>query len=198
VFLLNLAHYVYPSVFVLFADAAYGWKEQEVGYVLSVVGVLSVIVNALLVKRVVGALGERRTLILGLSCGVVGFTIYGLAPTGTLFLMGMPIMALWALGMPAVQAMVTRQVGPEVQGRIQGALTSLASLAGIIAPAIYTSVFALFIGAHAPAKLPGAPFLVAGVLLATAGFVAWRYIRAHTELMEPAAPMAASVNAPEG
>ena len=177
-FLVNLAHYVYPSVFVLFADVAYGWDERIVGYVLGVVGVLSVIVNAVLVKRIVGAIGERRALLLGLSCGVVGFTIYGFAPTGTVFLMGLPIMALWALAMPSTQALVTRQVGPEVQGRIQGALSSLASLAGVAGPAVYTSVFALSIGAYKDWALPGAPFLLAGVLLASAGLVAWRFARA--------------------
>ncbi|BCT92284.1 tetracycline resistance MFS efflux pump [Lysobacter helvus] len=197
VFLLNLAHYVYPSVFVLFADAAYGWGPRTVGYVLGVVGVLSVIVNAVLVKRVVAKFGERRALLIGLSCGVVGFAIYGLAPTGAVFLMGMPIMALWALAMPATQSMVTRLVGPEVQGRVQGALTSLASLAGIIAPAIYTSVFALFIGPHAPAKLPGAPFLLACALLASAGLVAWRFIRTHAELQVDG-PLPAPANPGEG
>jgi DHA1 family tetracycline resistance protein-like MFS transporter len=38
-FVANFAHYVYPSTFVLFADASYGWKEKQAGYVLSVVGV---------------------------------------------------------------------------------------------------------------------------------------------------------------
>ena len=187
VFLVNLAHYVYPSVFVLFADVAYGWDERIVGYVLGVVGVLSVIVNAVLVKKIVGGIGERRALMLGLACGVVGFTIYGFAPTGTVFLMGMPIMALWALAMPSTQALVTRQVGPEVQGRIQGALTSLASLAGVAGPAIYTSIFALFIGDHAPAKLPGAPFLLAGMLLLAALLVAWRFARAPATSAAPPA-----------
>ena len=187
VFLVNLAHYVYPSVFVLFADVAYGWDERIVGRVLGAVGVLSVIVNAVLVKKIVGGIGERRALMLGLACGVVGFTIYGFAPTGTVFLMGMPIMALWALAMPSTQALVTRQVGPEVQGRIQGALTSLASLAGVAGPAIYTSIFALFIGDHAPAKLPGAPFLLAGTLLLAALLVAWRFARAPATSAVPAA-----------
>ncbi|WP_425489258.1 TCR/Tet family MFS transporter [Noviluteimonas gilva] len=179
VFLVNFAHYVYPSVFVLFADYAYGWGSGDVGWVLGAVGVMSVIVNAVLVKKIVGAIGERRALMLGLACGVVGFTIYGFAPTGAIFLMGMPIMSLWALAMPSTQAMVTREVGPEVQGRVQGALTSLASLAGIVAPVIYTAVFGLFIGPQSPGKLPGAPFLLAGVLLACAGMVAWRYTRTH-------------------
>jgi len=178
VFLINLAHYVYPSVFVLFADYAFDWDERIVGRVLGCVGVLSVIVNAVLVKRIVGRLGERRTLLLGLACGVVGFAMYGFAPTGAWFLAGMPIMALWALAMPSTQALVTRQVGPEVQGRVQGALSSLASLAGIMGPAMYPFVFTAFIADRAPVHLPGAPFLLAGVLLASAGLVAWRFARA--------------------
>ena len=66
-------------------------------WVLAAVGVLSVIVNALLIGRVVKRLGERRTLLLGLGCGVLGFVIYGWAPVGAAFLLGLPISALWAL-----------------------------------------------------------------------------------------------------
>jgi DHA1 family tetracycline resistance protein-like MFS transporter len=197
VFLLNLAHYVYPSVFVLFADYAFHWNSEIVGYVLGLVGVLSVIVNAVIVRKAVKVFGERRTLLIGLACGVVGFAIYGTAQTGLWFLAGMPIMALWALAMPATQSLVTQQVGPEVQGRIQGALTSLASLAGIAGPAIYTWVFALFIGHHAPAKLPGAPFLLAGVLLATAGLVAWRFARTPAHMQVPRNDVPAEMPADE-
>jgi DHA1 family tetracycline resistance protein-like MFS transporter len=181
VFLLHLAHYVYPSVFVLFADYRYGWDAQEVGWVLGAVGVLSVIVNAVVVKKAVARFGERRALLIGLACGVCGFMVYGFAPTGMWFLSGLPVMALWALAMPSAQSLVTRAVEPEVQGRIQGALTSLASLAGIVGPALYTTVFAVFISNDAPAHLPGAPFLLAGALLAAAGVVGWRYTRAHIE-----------------
>jgi DHA1 family tetracycline resistance protein-like MFS transporter len=177
VFLINLAHYVYPSIFVLFADYRFDWDARAVGRVLAVVGVFSVIVNVVVVKKAVARFGERRALLIGLACGVCGFTIYGFAPTGFWFLSGLPIMALWALAMPSTQALVTRQVGPEVQGRIQGALTSLASLAGIAGPAIYPFVFGWFISDHAPAPLPGAPFLLAGMMLACAGIVAWRFAR---------------------
>jgi len=186
VLLINLAHYVYPSVFVLYADYRYGWGPQAVGWVLAVVGVFSLVVNAVLVKRAVAAWGERRALLLGLACGVVGFAIYGWAPSGRWFLCGIPIMAIWALSMPATQALVTRQVGPDVQGRIQGALTSLVSLAGIVGPLLYTSVFALFIGARAPVHLPGAPFLLACLMLACAGVVAWRFARTPAETPAPA------------
>ena len=175
VFIANLAHYVYPSVFVLFADYRYGWGQKEVGYVLAGVGVLSVIVNVLLVGRVVKALGERRAVLFGLLCGTVGFTVYGLAGQGWIFLLGLPISALWAIAAPATQALITRQVGADAQGRIQGALTSLVSLAGIAGPALFAGSFGWFVSERAAVPLPGIPFVIAGLLLLVAAFVAWRF-----------------------
>ena len=173
VFLANLAHYVYPSVFVLFAGYRFDWGPQQVGWVLAVVGVCSIIVNAVLVGRIVQRLGERRTLMLGLSCGVVGFTIYGLTGNGWLWLLGIPVSALWALAAPATQALITREVGPKVQGRIQGALMSLVSMAGILGPSLFAGSFGYFIDDASPVHLPGAPWLIAGVLLAGAVVIAW-------------------------
>ena len=175
VFIANFAHYVYPSTFVLFADAAYGWKEKQAGYVLAVVGVLSVIVNVLLIGRVVKALGERRALMFGLACGTLGFLVYGLAGTGWMFMLGLPISALWAIAAPATQALITRQVPADAQGRIQGSMSSLVSLAGIFAPAVFAGAFGFFIGPHAPVHLPGVAFLIAALMLAIAAFVAWRF-----------------------
>jgi DHA1 family tetracycline resistance protein-like MFS transporter len=145
-----------------------------------------VIVQAGLVKHAVKAWGERRALLFGLSAGIVGFAIYGWAPTGMLFLVGIPIMAFWGFAMPATQALVTKQVDRTVQGRVQGALSSLMSLAGILAPQFYTGIFAWFIGANAPAHEPGAPFWAAGLLLVVALGMAWRFARAPQALPQPA------------
>ena len=189
VFLANFAHYVYPSTFVLFADAAYGWKEKQAGYVLAVVGVLSVIVNVMVVGRMVKALGERRAMMLGLACGTAGFVVYGLAGSGWLFLLGLPISALWAVAAPATMALVTQQVPADVQGRIQGSLSSLVSLAGIFAPALFAGAFGFFIGPSAPVHLPGVSFLLAALLLGIAALVAWRYTdAAHLRAAPDSAP----------
>lgn len=170
----NLAHYVYPSVFVLFADYRYGWDQRHVGYVLTAVGVLSVIVNVVLVGKLVRRLGERGAQLLGLAAGLLGFAIYAGASHGWMFLLGLPISALWGIAGPATQALITKQVGPEVQGRVQGALSSLMSLAGIIGPSLYAGSFGYFIRPEATIKLPGIPFAIAALLLALGLFVAWR------------------------
>jgi len=177
VFLANFAHYVYPSVFVLFAEYEYRWNEQQVGFVLAAVGVCSVIVQGGLMGPVVKKLGERRALLFGLGCGVIGFLIYGIADAGWFFLIGLPISALWGFAGPATQSLITRQVGADAQGRVQGALMSLVSLAGVFAPLAFAGTFGLFIGKQAPAHLPGAAWLLAALLLFCAFVVGWRYAR---------------------
>ena len=181
VLLANLAHYVYPSVFVLFADYRFQWGPREVAWVLAMVGVFSVIVQGGLMGPVVKRLGERRALLLGLACGVTGFVIYGFAGVGWVFLIGIPISALWGFAGPATQALITQQVGADVQGRVQGALMSLVSLAGIFGPMLFAGTFALFISDKAPAHIPGAPWLLAAALLFVGWLVAWRYARVGGE-----------------
>src|SRR5207245_2147319 len=75
-------------------------------------------------------LGEPRALRTGLACGALAFVVYGLAPTGGIFLMGIPLGALYGLTYPSLQGLMTRRVGPDEQGRLQGALGCLMGIAG--------------------------------------------------------------------
>jgi DHA1 family tetracycline resistance protein-like MFS transporter len=72
---------------------------------------------------------------------------------------------------------MTRRVGPSEQGQLQGALTSVSSITGIVGPSLFAMVFALFIGAQSPWHMPGAPFILAAALLATGAVLAWRITR---------------------
>jgi DHA1 family tetracycline resistance protein-like MFS transporter len=188
VFVSNLAHYVLQTVFVLYADYRYGWGAQKVGYTLALVGACNAFVQAWLVGKLVPRIGERNTLLGGIGFGLLGFAVMALAPEGAVFLLGIPLLALWGLAGPATQALMTRQVGPREQGRLQGAVSSLASVAGIFGPALFTQVFALFIGDHAPVHLPGAPFLLSSALLAVAFVLAARVTAALRAAQPPAAP----------
>jgi MFS transporter, DHA1 family, tetracycline resistance protein len=173
----NFAHYVYPSVAVLFMEYRFQWTQLQVGGMLALVGVCSAYVQAVLIGQLVPVVGERRTLLLGLVCGVAGFVIFGFAGVGWLFLLGLPVSALWGLAGPATQSLITKQVSADAQGRLQGALMSLVSLVGIIAPWAFANTFGLFISDHAPFHLPGAPWLLAAALLFIGLLIGWRYAR---------------------
>jgi len=173
-FLMNLAHVVLPSVAVLYLGYRYGWGTAAVGLTLAAVGVCAMIVQGGLVKPITLKFGERRTVVTGLLCGAIGFSIYGLAPTGWLYCFGIPIMAFWGLAGPAMQALMTRRVRASEQGQLQGAIASLTGIAGLVGPSIFTQTFAHFIGPQAGWHLPGAPYLLASILLLLGMTIAWR------------------------
>ena len=64
----------------------------------------------------------------------------------------------------AVQGLLSREVGDDAQGTLQGALTSLASLAGIAGPVAATALFAYFTRPQAVHKIPGIAFFAASAL----------------------------------
>jgi len=179
-FLYTLAHNVLPSVFVLYTAYRYGWDERTIGLTMAGFGVAIIIVQGVIVKPAVARFGERKTLMLGLVSAVIGLTIYGLAPTGMVLWMGIPIAALWGAYGPASQGLMTRRVTPGEQGQLQGALSSILGITGMIGPLMFTLTFSRAISTPNPAW-PGAPFLLAAVLVVAALVLAWRVTRPAAE-----------------
>lgn len=167
-FLFQLAHQVFPSVFVLYADHRYGWKERAVGFVLMAVGISGILVQGGVIRPFVKRFGERFSLLVGLFFGVAGFALYGFARTGWVFLWGIPVMSFMGLFGPSCQGLMTRRVGPSEQGQLQGANGSLFGITGMLGPVLFSRTFSAFIDAESRWQLPGAPFLLAGLMLAVA------------------------------
>ncbi|MGA7297007.1 MAG: TCR/Tet family MFS transporter [Rhodanobacteraceae bacterium] len=176
-FLVYLAHYVLQTVFVLYADFRYGWGPQAVGLVLMMVGAFDGAVQAFLSGRLAPRFGERRVLLAGLLFGIGAFILMGAANTGWVFLLGIPLMALWGLAGPPIQAIMTHEVDPSEQGRLQGAVTSLGSFAGIFGPYLFAQVFATSIAPDARLHVPGLAFGLAALLLLIGTCIAARVTR---------------------
>jgi DHA1 family tetracycline resistance protein-like MFS transporter len=177
-FLQRFAYGSLPSMFVLYADYRYGWSARTVGLALAGVGVSQMIVSGGLIRPAIARFGERGALIIGLVCGVSGFAIYGLARTSAPFLLALPLTALWGLSNPAIQGLASRRVGPQAQGQLQGAQSSLNSVADMVGPWILTQLFAAAISAHGALHIPGAPYFLASALVLAALLVVWRIVAA--------------------
>ncbi len=164
-FLYNVAHYVLPTVFALYASYRYGWTPATLGLTLAFVGVLNIAVQGGLVQPIVRAIGERRALYLGLIAGAIGFTWSGLASSGWWFVAGLVVFAFMGVFSPAIGAMMSHKMPATEQGRLQGFNASVTGIAGLLGPALFSSAFAWAISGAAPARLPGAAFFVAAALL---------------------------------
>ncbi|TWI03666.1 DHA1 family tetracycline resistance protein-like MFS transporter [Luteimonas cucumeris] len=186
-FLMYFAHHVFSAVFVLYAGYRYGWSAWQVGVLLAMVGVLDMIVQGVLVGPAVKRFGDRKVMVFGLFGGAVGIACMGLAPTGLLFTLAMLPNALWGLAMPTLQSLMTQRVSESEQGQLQGANNSVASIAGVLSPLFFGTVYALSVGPDARLPHPGAAFLIAALVLLAAAGVGWRVAaRARREALASA------------
>ncbi len=170
-FLYALTFTVYPAIWSYFGKAAFGWSATWVGVALAAYGVALALVQSLLVAPAIRKFGETRTVIIGMCIEVGAFVFLGLTTSGLLTLLFTPITALGGIAGPALQSLQSRRVPASQQGELQGILTSLNALTMIAGPLMMTWVFGLFTAPTAPLFLPGAPFLLAGVLMVAAVLV---------------------------
>lgn len=170
-FLSFLAHASLVSIWVLYVDYRYNWDAATVGLTLALVGLTSAIVQGGLVRPAVKRFGEWPVLAVGLLCGAISFALYAIAPTTPWFILGILIGALWGLAEPAEQALLSREVGPEEQGFLQGGIGSLRGIAGMVGPLIFAQTFSASVAAS---FFPGAAYMLAAALLLGGLAVAWR------------------------
>jgi MFS transporter, DHA1 family, tetracycline resistance protein len=176
-FLHQLAHASLPAIAVLYTSYRYGWDSQMMGLSLAAIGIMSGLVQGTLIKPIVARIGERRTSLVGLLFGAVGFAIYGVASTSLQFWAAIPVMALWGIAGAAMQAMMSKLVAASEQGQLQGANASIMAVAGLIGPGLFSFTFAWSISQGGAAALPGLAFLLAAALLVVAVALAWQVTR---------------------
>jgi len=176
VFLYQVAHDSLPAVWMFFTQLKFGWGPAEVGWSLTFVGVMTVLVMGGLTGAVVPRLGERRSIMLGFVLMTAGFLAYALVPQGWMIYPAIAIGSLGGIANPAMQSVMSRQVGPSSQGELQGALASLASVAAILSPIFMTQLFSYYSSADAPVVFPGAPYLVSGVFVFACVLIAMRAV----------------------
>ena len=170
-FLVSLAQNTLPTISVLYTTYRYHWDQKSVGYMLAGFGVTAAIVGGALTGPVVKRLGEERALRAGIVFGMAGFALMGLAATGFWFLVAIPVLALWGFINPALNGLMSRRMLPNEQGQLAGANSSIMAIASLIGPALYTESFAWFVAPTSPVghlHIPGAPFLIASMLMVAA------------------------------
>jgi MFS transporter, DHA1 family, tetracycline resistance protein len=162
----NLAQLGLQSTWVLYTDYKFNWTPGDVGISLAVVGLTAAIMQGGLIRVLLPIFGEKKAIIIGQVTSIISFTLYGLATQGWMMYAIIAAGAIGSIGGPATQGMISRGVPDNEQGALQGSISSLGSLTGVVGPLLSNTAFGYFISEAAPVKIPGIAFFMGAVFLA--------------------------------
>jgi MFS transporter, DHA1 family, tetracycline resistance protein len=173
IFLWQLGHQVMPATWTFYTKFRFGWSEGMIGLSLAAAGVVMALSQATLLRRLVPRLGERRTALLGIASGTVAYLGYATATAGWMMFAWHATWLFGALVMPSSNALMSKRVGADAQGELQGAVAGLYSLGAIIGPPMMTHLFGYFSARDAPLHVPGAAFFAAAGLAMGCFLIYW-------------------------
>ncbi len=188
-FLIYIAGHAVQSTWSFYTMFRFGWEAKMVGYSLAVVGIVVALVQGGLIRVVVKYLGQMRTIFIGMSLWTTGMFLFASAGSGTMMFIYILPYCLGGVAGPTLQGLISNIVPPNMQGQLQGTLTSLISLTSILGPPLMTWVFYIFTSGGAPIDLPGAPFILGGSIMLMALLLMIRPLRRYTagaiKIVEP-------------
>jgi DHA1 family tetracycline resistance protein-like MFS transporter len=176
-FLIYVASHAVQSNWSYFNIEKFKWSPKMIGISLAVVGVLVSLVQGVLVRFVNPKIGNEKSVYVGLGLYTIGLVLFGLASQSWMMFLFLIPYCLGGISGPGLQAIISGSVPANEQGELQGSLTSIISITSIVGPLVMSNLFAFFTGPIKPFYFPGAPFMLAAVLMLLSCFFAYKALR---------------------
>ncbi len=164
VFTFGLAFAMFQTSFALFASVRFGFNVQQTALVLTYVGILSVIMQLVVVKRVVKRLGENRSIVITLASLALGLVLMAAVQNPLMLIVVMPVLSFGGgVTSPVLTSLISKSVERAEVGGMLGISTSVDSMSRVIAPILGNAL--LGFGSALP-SLAGAAILLIPIALA--------------------------------
>lgn len=156
-FLSSLAMSTMEATLVLFVGDRFHWTVREVSFGFAYIGLIMVISQGFLVRRLLPVVGERKILVTGLSLMAVALTLIPFSETIWMLGISQTLLAFgFSFTNPATLGSISLLSGPKEQGAVLGTTQGTASLGRIIGPAVGGLLYQ-HVGM-------GSPFITGGIL----------------------------------
>ncbi len=176
---LYLAMHAVQSNWSYYTIEKFQWTPGTIGISLAVVGVVFAIVQGVLIRKIIPALGQERSVYVGLALYSAGLLMYAFATQGWMMYAFTVVYCMGGIAGPALQGIMSGVVPPNAQGELQGGFTSLMSVTSIFGPVIMNQLFAFFTEAGAPVYFPGAAMLLGAVFTLTSAILARKTLKGN-------------------
>ena len=171
---------IYAAIWPFFTVERFNWSPGMIGISLTIYGVCFAIVQGVLVRPAIKIWGEEKTIIIGFCFEFSAMVTFAFLTDGKILIILIPLASLGVLAQPAIQAILSKSVGDDRQGAIQGVASSLNAIAMIITPITMTWILAVFSDKTAKYYFPGMPFLFSALMVLLCLFIISRRKTAST------------------
>jgi DHA1 family tetracycline resistance protein-like MFS transporter len=160
----GMAQFVLYTCWVLYTTFKFGWGPRDNGWSLAAVGIVSAVVQGLLLGRILKRISVRRLAVLGLISSTCAYALWGAAISGWMMYAIIFVNLLGATVASTIQSLISGAVDAQDQGKTLGAVGGLNSLMAVIAPAIGAPLLTMV--SHLPKGdwRIGAPFYFCALL----------------------------------
>ncbi|ENN84243.1 major facilitator transporter [Rhizobium freirei PRF 81] len=139
--ILSMVGEIGGTVWVLYGQDKFGWDIAAVGLSLAGFGLFHALAQAFVAGPLSERWGERRALVVAIVCDSAAYIAIAFATRGFIAFLLFPLFCLGGIGQPALLSLMTQRVSPGEQGRLQGVLGSLTSLASVLAPLAISEIY---------------------------------------------------------
>ena len=164
----GLAQFTLYTTWVLYTTFKFHWGPTENGWSLFAVGIVSALVQGVLLGRLLKRFTAQRLAVMGLVSSTLAFAAWGLVTEGWMMYPVIFANLLGAAVAATMQSLISSAADARNQGQTMGALSGLSSLTAVIAPAFGAPLLGLV--SHLPAGdwRIGAPMYFCAALQALA------------------------------
>ena len=185
----GLSQFVLYTTWVLYTTFKFGWGPLENGWSLAAVGVVSAIVQGLLLGRLLRLFSPKRLTVLGLTSSTLAYLLWGAATEGWMIFAIIFINLLGATVSASIQSIISGAADPRGQGQALGAVGGLNSLMAVIAPAFGAPLLALVSDLPKGDWRIGAPFFFCALLQGAAlALAVTHFRRERLAILRPGTP----------
>ena len=139
----GLAQFVLYTSWVLYTTFKFGWGPLENGWSLAAVGLVSAIMQGLLMGRLLKRFSPRRLAVMGLTSSLLAYLLFGAATEGWMLFAVIVANGVGSVVQASIQSLISSAADPRSQGQALGAMGGLNSLMSVIAPLLGAPLLAL-------------------------------------------------------